>query len=369
MTLAEKIGQMLVLGWSGADAYLALNDHARGIIADLKPGGLVLLGRNVQRGSDPIDAHAVKAMLTEAQSLSKTPLLIAVDQEGGRVARFGNPPFTRMPTARAVGERGDATLAGEAAFATGTELAAVGIHVNFAPVADVNSNSQNPVIGDRAFGTTVAQVCPMVAAQVAGYTRAGILPCLKHFPGHGDTTLDSHHDLPTLPYSVEAMEARELVPFQTETPAMMTAHIVFTAVDADHPATMSRAILTGLLRERMGFGGLLYTDCLEMKAVSERWGTPQAALAAAQAGADALLICHTEAVQRETFALLLRAAESGALPLARIDEAVARVQMARQKATSLSPPPLSVIGCAAHQAVRDAFSVAISTEASTLGEA
>jgi beta-N-acetylhexosaminidase len=372
MTLEEKIGQMLCLGWSGGDSYLTLNAHARGILSDIKPGGLILMGRNVQDNTSPIDIIRVKGMLAEAQALSKVPLFICVDQEGGRVARFGNPPFVRMPTAKAIGDRDDVSLARKAATVTGRELAAVGVNFNFAPVADVNSNPQNPVIGDRAFSDNPHTTANMVVAQVAGYRDAGVLSCLKHFPGHGDTNLDSHYDLPTVDFTLDQMAGRELFPFvagiAADVPAIMTAHIVCTQLDPEYPATLSEAILTGLLRDGMDFGGLIVTDCLEMKAVADKWGTPQAALEAAKAGADILLICHTEAVQRESFALLCAAANSGDLPESRITESVSRILLAKMKLSLATPPSITAIGSDEHQAVRDAFNVIVATEATTLGE-
>jgi beta-N-acetylhexosaminidase len=216
----------------------------------------------------------------------------------------------------------------------------------------------------------------MVVAQVRGYQDGGILACVKHFPGHGDTHLDSHHDLPLLPFDLPAMEARELVPFRAAIEAgvasVMTAHILFPALDnSGLPATMSRNILTGLLRERMGFTGLIVTDCLEMKAVSAHWGTAQGAVLAARAGADILLVCHTLDRQRETYAALLDAAQSGDLPLSRIDDAVSRILAAKQRlAESSAQPDLSFIGNPTHETIRQTLSntTAESNAPTTLGE-
>ena len=365
LTLEEKIGQMLCLGWGGADCLLRVNDQARECVRDLQAGGMIVMGRNVQAQTKPlppIDAAGVRAMLEELQSLARIPLLVGTDQEGGRVARFGSAPFTRLPPAKTIGATGDPALAGEAARITAVELAAVGVNWNFAPDADVNSNPQNPVIGDRSFGDMPETVAQMAAAQVEGYRAGGILACAKHFPGHGDTALDSHYALPTLPHYRATMNARELVPFRAAIAAgvssIMTAHILFPAVDSSGlPATMSHAILTGLLRQELNFGGLIVTDCMEMKAVSDTWGTPRAAVLAAIAGADMLLICHTLERQRATRDALLATAHSGELPLSRIDDAVSRIFAAKRLLAAMPPPPsLERIGAPEHAAFLRAFS-------------
>jgi beta-N-acetylhexosaminidase len=331
VTLEEKVGQVCCFGWHGC---MALDEQARVCVQELHAGAMVVMGRNLhdttQRPVPEINAPATRAMLEQLQALVKIPLLLATDQEGGRVARFGTAPFTRSPAAAALATP---EAAYTAAFQMGRELATVGLTANFAPVADINSNPENPVIGDRSFGATVDEVVPKLLAQVRGYTEARILSCLKHFPGHGDTVTDSHFALPTLPHTLAALYARELVPFQegirAGVPAVMTAHVLLPALDPELPATMSQPILTGLLREALGFQGLIVTDCLEMKAVAERWGTARAALAAIQAGADLLLVCHTLERQRETHATLLAAALSGELPEARLNAAVARVLAAK----------------------------------------
>jgi beta-N-acetylhexosaminidase len=364
LTLDEKIGQMLCLGWRGDDSLLHVNAHARACVRDLRAGGMIVMGRNVQqqaRDAPPMDVPAVRAMLDELQGLAVVPLLIATDQEGGRVARL-RAPFTAFPPARVVGQTGDPDLARQAARAVGDELRQAGINWNFAPVADVNSNPANPVIGDRAFGETPEAVSPMVAAQVQGYREVGIAASAKHFPGHGDTALDSHLDLPTLPFDLAAMNGRELVPFRAAigagVDAIMTAHILFPAVDPSGlPATMSRAILTDLLRGTLGFNGVIVTDCLEMKAVSDRWGTARAAVLAAIAGADLLLVCHTPERQQATLDALREAIRSGELPVERVNEAVSRVLALKRRLVAAPPPPLDLsrIGGAEHQAVARAI--------------
>jgi beta-N-acetylhexosaminidase len=335
VTLNEKIGQLLCLGWH---APLALDEQAIRCVEELHAGGMIVMGRNVRApGETTIDAPAVRAMTDALQARAKTPLLIGTDQEGGRVARFSTAPFTQVSPAAKLET---AEAARQAAGAMGRELAMVGVNVNFAPVADVNSNPANPVIGDRSFGADPTDVAEKVVAQAAGYRDAGVLPCLKHFPGHGDTAVDSHLALPTLPHSLETMEMRELVPFRAGImagcPLVMTAHILFPALDTALPGTLSPSILTGLLREKLGFGGVIVTDCLEMKAVADHWGVARAAVLAAKAGADLLLICHTWERQKEAFDALKAAVQSGELPEAQVDASVARIQALKD---SLAPLP------------------------------
>lgn len=343
MTLDEKIGQLLCLGWH---AHLALDEQAIRCIEELHAGGMILMGRNVRRsGETTIDAEAVRTMTDALQARAKTPLLIATDQEGGRVARFSTAPFTQVPPAMQLETVADARKAAEV---MGRELAMVGVNTNFAPVADVNSNPANPVIGDRSFGAEAVGVAEKVVAQVEGYQSSGVLSCLKHFPGHGDTAVDSHFALPTLPHSLETMEARELLPFKAGIdagcPLVMSAHILFPALDPELPGTLSPEIMTGLLRNTLGFDGVIVTDCLEMKAVAVHWGTARAAVLAAKAGADLLLICHTWERQKEAFETLKNAVESGELPLAQVDASVARIQKLKGSLKSVPTFDVSAFG-------------------------
>lgn len=340
LTLRQKIGQMLCVGWGG-DGCDGVNEHARFITQELQGGAIILMRRNVPVTDGGVDNAKLRATLAEMQVYSAVPVLFAMDQEGGRVQRLKGAPFTTFPTARAVGGTADREdsreIARLLARAIGNELRFAGIHWNFAPVADVDSNPNNPIIGDRAFSIDAVTVAQTVAKQVRGFADSGVLSCAKHFPGHGDTLQDSHFDLPILPHDLATMHTRELVPFRAaiaaDVPTIMTAHILFPALDdSGLPATMSRAILTDLLRDEMGFRGVVVTDCLEMRAVADRWGTAKAALLAAKAGADMVMACHTRERQQETFDVLLGAAESGDLPIARVDEAVGRVLSAKRRA-------------------------------------
>ncbi|MBC7807475.1 MAG: beta-N-acetylhexosaminidase [Akkermansiaceae bacterium] len=354
---------MLCLGWqsddsSGNDAFLNVNEQARRCVEELHAGGMILFARNVQAPGNPrppVDTVQVRDMIAELQNLAKIPLFVAVDQEGGRVARFG-APFTAFPSAKVFGEANQWELAQKAAKCTAKELRAVGVNFNFAPVADINSNPANPVIGDRAFGDNVRVVTTMVISQLPGFYTGGVLSCVKHFPGHGDTDLDSHLALPMLTHSRKKMDKRELQPFKSaielRVPAIMTAHILFPALDdTGVPATLSKPILTDLLRGELGFRGLIVTDCLQMKAVADTWGTARAAVMAAKAGADILLVCHTWERQKETFDALLAAVRSGELSEAQVNDSVRRILRAKANLPTGDGPPLSVIGSPAHVSV------------------
>jgi beta-N-acetylhexosaminidase len=235
------------------------------------------------------------------------PPLIGIDQEGGRVARL-KAPLLEVPPMRTVASWGDASFAERTARAVGAELAALGFTIDFAPVLDVNTCADNPVIGDRAFGETADVCAEFGVAWIRGLQAAGVLACGKHFPGHGDTSKDSHVDLPVVHQSVERLERVELVPFRAAAAAgvasMMTAHVVYPALDPGVPATFSRTIVQGVLRERLGFTGVVVTDALEMQGAAAGRTPAEAGLAALAAGCDLLLYAHwNEDVRRARYTM------------------------------------------------------------------
>ncbi|HZT40544.1 MAG TPA: beta-N-acetylhexosaminidase [Chthonomonadaceae bacterium] len=336
----EKIGQLLCLGWSEAtqqDDARTVNAHARAVVEEMRAGSLVLMSRNVG-APEPL-----RALIAELNALAAIPLLVGVDQEGGWITRLG-PPFTAFPGNMALGaipgEQAEA-YARRQAQAIAQELLAVGINWNFAPVVDVNNNPNNPIIGIRSFGEDLERVARLGAAAIDGTQQSGLLACAKHFPGHGDTSVDSHLALPTIPYGRERLESIELPPFRAAIAAgvgsIMTTHILFPALDAHNPATLSSAILNGLLRRDLGYGGVVITDCLEMHAISRTVGTARGAVEAIKAGADMALICHTLSTQREAWQALLKVVETGELPETRLDEAVGRVLAAKRRLAAGSP--------------------------------
>jgi beta-N-acetylhexosaminidase len=328
-TLDRDVAGLFCVGFHGKEpSPEVLELVARGV------HGVVLFGRNVE------DAEQVATLVAELKRAAGRPLLVAIDQEGGRVARLrAAQGFTEVPPMRAVGESGDAALAREVGALLGRELRAVGIDQDYAPVVDVDTNPANPVIGDRSFSRDPAAVARLGAAFAEGLQSAGVAGCAKHFPGHGDTSQDSHTDLPHLPHPLARLEEIELLPFRSLARAgvasVMTAHVVFDALDRDRPATLSAAVMR-LLRERVGFDRCCISDDLEMRAIAEHFPLEEAAPGALAAGVDALLVCHHPDVQHRAIDLARRAVEDGRVPRARLAEARARV--ARLLAFA-GPPP------------------------------
>lgn len=280
---ARRAASLIVAGIEGTE----LTDQAREVL-DLGVGGIILFSRNYR------SRDQVGELIGALRSYAGRKLVVSVDHEGGVVQRF-REGFTRIEPMRAIGERGDARLAFELGQTMGRELRAVGIDWNFAPVLDVDTNPENPIIGNRSFSREPSVVGEIGVALAEGLESEGVASCGKHFPGHGDTSQDSHLELPELPHSFERLRAVELPPFQRYAEAglasIMTAHVLFRALDPEVPATMSRAALTSLLREELGFQGLIVSDDLEMKAIRDHYGAAEAAERSLLAGADAFLCC------------------------------------------------------------------------------
>jgi beta-N-acetylhexosaminidase len=360
MTVAEKVGQLL---WVGLPEGTAATE-TEALIRQGKVGGVIYFAR---QGSDPAALRSLSERLQAAARQRERPtpgLIIAVDHEGGLVQRWG-PPFTTWPGNMAIGATGSTAYAEQVAAAMARELAAVGVNLNLSPVADVNVNPQNPVIGIRSYGEDPARVADLVAAAVRGSQSAGVSAAVKHFPGHGDTVADSHKGLPSVPHSRERLNRVELVPFRSAIAAgvdvIMTAHVAFPAVATDGlPATLSREAIQGLLKGEMGFQGVVVTDALDsMQAITGRWDLRQALVMAVQAGADAVLITDSFAEQAALHGHLVQAVQDGRIPRERLDDAVRR-QLALKARQGLLPepggtgtpvrlPPLDQVGAAAHR--------------------
>jgi beta-N-acetylhexosaminidase len=321
MSLESVCGGLLVGGFEGA----SLPESYARALRSQRRAGAILFRKNVQDG--PLQ---VASLARQVHAASPAPLL-GIDQEGGRVARLRDP-FLAVPAMSAVGGLGDASFAERIARTVGDELAAVGCTVNFAPVLDVNTRAHNPVIGDRAFSPDADVCARMGVAWIRGLERAGLLATAKHFPGHGDTSTDSHLDLPVVHELAERLEEVELAPFRAAIAsgvrAMMTAHVVYTTFDPKLPATLSPAVCTQL-RQRLGFDGILFTDDLQMRAVVDTWPVADAAVLAIAAGCDALLVCHGEDAQEAALEALAREAERSAAFASRCQQAHARVSAVR----------------------------------------
>jgi beta-N-acetylhexosaminidase len=342
------VGQLIIGGF--ADASLPIG-YARALVSGRR-GGAILFRRNLPS----IDAaHALCAALV-ASCPADLPPLIGVDQEGGRVARLPLPAL-RLPPMRELAARGDLALVQAAGFAVGCELSALGFNVNFAPVLDVDSEPQNPVIGDRAFSADADEVARHAIAYLHGLKLAGVAGCGKHFPGHGDTRVDSHFALPIVAHPRERLFRVELRPFRAAigagVPALMSAHLVCTALDPSAPATLSHAVCTTLLRGEMRFDGVLFSDDLEMKALALRGSPDEVAVEAVRAGCDALLVCSDEAVQELVYEGLCREAEHDRAFRERCCASAERVLALRR-----AHPPRPIARGEIHERVGGAASVA-----------
>jgi beta-N-acetylhexosaminidase len=355
MTLEEQIGQLFVVGFLDQ----TVTPELLALIERERIGGVILFSRNIR------DREQTGALTHDLQAAARAaghpaPLLVMTDQENGLVRRLGadSVPF---PGAMALGaiDGPDAEQVVEAvARATARELLAHGINMNLAPVVDVNYAPNNPVIGVRSFGSDPELVGRLGAATVRGLQGAGVIATLKHFPGHGDTTVDSHLALPVVTASPERLEAVELAPFRrgiaAGTDCVMTAHVAFPALTqgALTPATLAPQTLTGLLRQRLGFEGVVISDCLEMDAIAATVGVEQGAILALAAGADLILISHTLARQGAGVAAVRAAVEGGALSVARVRAAATRVLQLKRRRLVWSddaPAPLAGDILRAHQ--------------------
>jgi beta-N-acetylhexosaminidase len=318
MERMRQLGQLFLFGFEGLEP----NPHILRMIREYGIGGVILFSRNIR------DPRQTARLIQSLHEPSETPLFIGIDEEGGRVSRLC-APFTAYPGNRAVGLSGSPELAYDFGQALAEELLAVGINLDFAPVLDVDTRPENPVIGTRAFGDDPEQVAALGCALIRGLQENGVLACGKHFPGHGDTALDSHHDLPRVPHGAARLRQIEMVPFARAIAAsvetLMTAHVVYTGIDADRPATLSPRLIQRLLREELGFNGVVFSDDLEMKAVAAPWGVEQSCVLALQAGVDVLTICHDPVQQEKGLRAVMRAVEEGEVSRERIEGSLGRI--------------------------------------------
>jgi len=296
-------GQLLFAGFEGTQVP---GDLAR-LIADGRVGGVILFARNLR------DPHQVRALTRELHSHAseEAPLLIAIDQEGGRVQRL-REPWTEWPPMRGVGDADDLDLTRAVAIALARELSDLGIFLDFAPVMDVDTNPDNPVIGDRSFGRDPERVARHGRAFVTAMQEAGVAACAKHFPGHGDTSTDSHLELPRLDHDLDRLRRVEMMPFRAAVEAkvasIMTAHVLFPRLDKKRPATLSPEVMA-LLREELGYEGVVFSDDLEMKAVADHFAPEKLVSGCLAAGVDGLLVCHDASLRLEVLRRLERASD------------------------------------------------------------
>lgn len=324
LTLEQKVGQLLMCGFHGQHA----DEQITHLIRDYHIGGVIYFRRNVESIDQLTRLSAeLQDIAAEAGAL---PLMISVDQEGGMVARIDQEGMTQVPGNMALGATGNPEYTLECARILGCELKSIGIDMNLAPVVDVNNNPLNPVIGVRSYGEHAESVAAHGVAAITGYQSQGIAATAKHFPGHGDTAVDSHLGMVTVPHDRNRLEQMELLPFrkaiEAGVDAIMTAHVMFPSIEPEPiPATLSHKVLTGLLREEMGFEGIIITDCLEMHAISKPYGVAEAAVRAVEAGADLILVSHTLQDQVAALEGIYEAVRTGRISEEVIHQAVERI--------------------------------------------
>jgi beta-N-acetylhexosaminidase len=314
--LRQLAGRLIMIRLTGT----SLDDDTAAFIRANRIRGACLFRQNMT------DAAQLTGLTGTLRAIMGEHALLALDQEGGAVVRaLWLPP---PPAAMALGAADDEQLAHAIGAAVARRVRAMGFNWNFAPVLDLNNNPQNPVIAERSFGADPVRATDIALAWMAGSASEGVACCVKHFPGHGDTHVDSHRDLPTVAKPLEELERFEFAPFHRAAPyapAMMTAHIVYPALDPVYPATMSRAILTGLLRERMGYQGVIITDGMDMHAIAQRWEAGEAAVNALLAGADMVMALGSRATQDATLDAIAAAIADGRLPRDEVEARLARL--------------------------------------------
>jgi beta-N-acetylhexosaminidase len=336
LSLEEKIGQMLVVGFHGLEP----PDHILRWLESGLIGGVILFARNIE---DPAQVAELTRVCHEAAS---RPILVAIDQEGGVVARL-REGFTESPGAMALGAVDSEVLAEQVSAVLGAEMRALGINWNLAPAIDLTHNIHNPSVGVRSLGVDPRRVGRLGAAQVRGFQGAGVAATAKHFPGKANTPVDPHVSLPVIDGPLDDMWDTDLVPFRAAIEAgiaaMMVTHVQFKALEPEYPSTLSPRIILGLLREDVGFTGVVSTDCMEMKAVTNKYGPGESAVLAALAGANVILFSHTRDYQEAAYDALLDAARSGRLPMEKIDFAVDKVQAMKEQYAITDRPSLDII--------------------------
>jgi beta-N-acetylhexosaminidase len=332
--------------WVGFHGTTPSGDLMR--LLDRGVGGVVLFARNIE---SPEQAAALIAQMKEKAG---RPLPVAIDHEGGRVMRVKSP-FTQTPPMRVLGRIGNDELVRDVGCVFARELRAVGFDMDFAPVLDVDTNAANPVIAARSFGNDPALVTRMGLALIDGLQSEGMAACAKHFPGHGDTTEDSHTHLPRIKHNDQRLRRIELPPFEAAcksgVASVMISHVIYEAWDKHFPASMSEPVIGGLLRRELNYKGLIISDDMEMKAVAEHYGVNRAVVAAAVAGTDIFLCCHSARVIHDAIDTLTDAARNDKILADRIAQANRRIDTFNKQYTrpAVDSPDLSVIGCDAHQ--------------------
>ncbi|MCJ7687736.1 MAG: beta-N-acetylhexosaminidase, partial [Clostridiaceae bacterium] len=322
-----KIGQMLIVGIDGYD----LNENTKSLIEKSKIGGVILFSNNIQ------DTNQLLNLLNSLKSeklKNKIPLFLAVDEEGGRVTRMPKE-FKKFPTNKAIGKINDAVLSNRIGSTIALEIGSFGFNMDFAPVLDVNSNSKNPVIGDRSFGSDVNIVSNLGIQTMKGIQSENIIPVVKHFPGHGDTSVDSHLGLPSVNNDLKRLKSLELIPFieaiKNNADAVMIAHILLPKIDSENPSSLSKIFITTILRGDLNFNGVIITDDMTMGAIVKNYNIGEAAVKSIKAGTDIVLVCHGYDNEVTVINAVKNSIINGDISYQRIDESVYRILSLKQK--------------------------------------
>ncbi|MDU2241682.1 MAG: beta-N-acetylhexosaminidase [Paenibacillus sp.] len=327
LSTEEKIGQLVLVGMEGTKP----NDVTRSLIEEYHVGGFIFYKDNIQNAKQALELFNG---LKTANANEPVPLFLSVDEEGGRVSRMPGE-LAKLPNARKIGNTGSEELAGQIGGIIGRELAGFGLNLDFAPVLDVNSNPDNPVIGDRAFGTKPEIVSRMGIAVMKGIREQGVIPVVKHFPGHGDTSVDSHLGLPVVEHDLTRLRKLELVPFkqaiQEGADVVMIAHLLMPKLDPEHPASFSKAVIDNLLRQELGFEGTIISDDMTMGAIVEHYDIADAAVQFVQAGGNIVLVGHDDEKEKQVIQALRDAVRSGKISAETLDERVYNVLKLKEK--------------------------------------
>lgn len=338
MTLDEKIGQLMMVGVDGEKFSNDMND----LIQKEKVGGIILLPKNISSAEQTVQ---LLNDLKKANEVNDIPLFLSVDEEGGTISRLPNE-FDGLPTTREIGSMNDPDFSYEVGQFLAEQVKSFGYNMNMAPVLDVDSNPDNPVIGDRSFGSDAKIVANLGIATMKGMQEGKVISVVKHFPGHGDTSVDSHSSLPILDAGLERLRSLELIPFKKAieegADAVMTAHILFPKIDSAHPATLSHKVITGILRDELQFDGVVITDDLTMGAIRTSYSAGQAAVRAFLAGHDILLICHEYDNYYMAIQAMKEAVTSGRITEEQVDESVKRILKLKEKYKLTDQPVESI---------------------------
>lgn len=327
MTIEEKIGQMVIVGVEG-DTF---NSNIGKMIKDYHVGGFIFMGKSIKNTSQLLKLiNNIKA----ANSNNKIPLFLSLDQEGGRVDRMPGE-FSRYPDNKSIGKINNEKLSYNIGDAIAHEIKSFGFNMDFAPVLDINSNPQNPVIGDRAFGTSPEIVSSLGVETMKGIQDADVISVVKHFPGHGDTSVDSHVGLPKVNKDLKELNNFEIIPFReaikNNADGIMIAHILLPKIDSKYPASLSKAVINDILRQQLGFKGIVITDDMTMGAISKNYRIGDAAIKSINAGSDIILIAHDYNKGIDVITSLIKAINSGSIKMSRIDESLYRILQLKGK--------------------------------------